>query len=160
MAERKFHSLLRHLHRLGCAHGAAALPDCQLLERFLAHRDEAAFEVLVRRYGPMVWGVCRRLLRHDQEAENVFQATFLVFVRKAASIGKRQAVGSWLHKVAYRMALEARARAVRRPAVERRGADGAAASVQASPADAAARRELRAVLDEEVASLPRKYRTP
>ena len=78
--------LLRHIHRLANAHGAAGLPDGLCLERFIARHDEAAFGELVRRHGPMVLGVCRGLLRQEQDAEDAFQATFLVLARKAASI--------------------------------------------------------------------------
>src|SRR5579884_283612 len=81
--------------------GEHGCDDGQLLERYLARREEAAFEALVRRHGPMVLGVCRRVLRHSHDAEDAFQATFLVLVRKAASIRPRQQVGNWLYGVAY-----------------------------------------------------------
>src|SRR5919201_1282174 len=89
---------LEHLTRLGAAE---ALPDEALLRRFAEARDEAAFEVLVRRHGPLVLGVCRRVLRDAHAAEDVFQATFLVLARKAASIRKQESIGSWLYGVAY-----------------------------------------------------------
>jgi DNA-directed RNA polymerase specialized sigma24 family protein len=75
----------------------AGLTDGQLLGCFIDHRDEAAFASLVRRHGPIVWGVCRRILRHHHDAEDAFQAAFLVFVRKAASIRSRAQVGNWLY---------------------------------------------------------------
>src|SRR5207253_10234747 len=81
----------------------------QLLERFARERDQAAFEVLVWRHGAMVLGVCQRVLGHRQDAEDALQATFLALVRQARSISRRASVGSWLHKVAYRTALRARA---------------------------------------------------
>src|SRR6516225_8007625 len=106
MATNRLHKALDHLRV------AVAPPetDTQLLAHFLACRDEAAFAALVRRHGPMVLGVCRRLLRHAQDAEDAFQAAFLVLARKAGSVLKREAVGSWLYMVAYRTALKARAR--------------------------------------------------
>ena len=92
-------------------HSGGGLTDGQLLARFLDGREEAAFAALVGRHGPMVLGVCRRVLRHAQDAEDAFQATFLALVRKAGSIGNGASVAGWLYKVAYRVALEARARA-------------------------------------------------
>src|SRR5271168_4363745 len=96
--------VLEHLQPAG-----GSLTDGQLLARFVAARDEIAFAALVRRHGPMVLGVCRRLLHHTQDAEDAFQATFLVLSRKAASLGKRELVGNWLYGTAYRAALEAKA---------------------------------------------------
>src|SRR5262245_60587485 len=91
--------VLRYVRRLVHLPCAATLTDAQLLERFVAQRDEVAFEVLVGRHGPKVLGVCRRVLRQEQDAEDAFQATFLVLVRKAASIGRGQSVGHWLYRV-------------------------------------------------------------
>src|SRR5262249_19018657 len=122
--------------------------DGELLGRWLACRDEAAFELLLRRHGPLVLGVCRRLLHHPQDVEDAFQAAFLLLVRKAGSIRRREAVASWLYKVAYRVCL--RARGARR-------ADGSASALEALPApadDAPLWRDLRPVLDEEVNALP------
>src|SRR6266853_1703931 len=90
--------------RLSCD----TLPDGQLLARFVAGQDETAFAALVRGHGPMVLGVCRRVLRHAQDAEDVFQATFLILARKASSIRKPEALSCWLHGVAYRLALKAK----------------------------------------------------
>src|SRR5438445_3670381 len=104
MAAGQLHAFIRHLR---AEHGGGLL-DAELLERFATLRDEAAFEVLLWRYGPMVLSVCRRLLRHEEDIEDAFQATFLALVRKSGSITKREAVGSWLYKVAYRVALDAR----------------------------------------------------
>src|SRR6516162_1745494 len=100
---------LRHLHEVLAPHGGSSLTEGQLLARFVATRDEQAFAALVRRHGPMVWGVSRRILRHTQDAEDAFQAVFLVLARKAGSVVNRQAVGSWLYRVSYRIALEAKA---------------------------------------------------
>src|SRR6516162_5549819 len=87
-----------------------AVPDTLLLRRFVSQRDQAAFELLVWRHGPMVFGLCRRLLRHEQDAEDAFQATFLALARKAGSIGNGNALASWLYKVAYRVACRAGSR--------------------------------------------------
>src|SRR5690349_17651249 len=107
MGRASLRAILQQLRRMtGCPGGA--LTDTQLLERFLSAQDEAAFEVLVWRHAPMVLSVCRRVLQHEQDAEDAFQATFLILARKARSIGKRQAVAGWLYKVAYRNALEAK----------------------------------------------------
>jgi RNA polymerase sigma factor (sigma-70 family) len=132
----------------------AGLTDGQLLECFIARRDDAAFEALVRRHGPMVLAVCRRVLRNYHDSEDAFQATFLVLARKAASVMPRQAVGNWLYGVAYRTALKAKATTARRrerqvvemPEPELHQEDG--------PAD------LQHLLDKELNSLPDKYRTP
>ena len=114
--------IIRHLRSYALRQAAGGLEDAQLLERFLAEHDEAAFEALVRRYGPMVFGVCRRVLGQRHDAEDAFQATFLVLACKAASVRKRGAVGSWLYGVAYRTAGKARARAARRRLKEREAA--------------------------------------
>src|SRR5439155_16457648 len=110
---------LDHLQLALAPPGADALTDAQLLARFLTYRDEAAFAVLVRRHGPMVLGVCRRVLGHVHDAEDAFQAAFLVLARKAGSVLKREVVGSWLYMVAYRTAQRARAGQARRHAREK-----------------------------------------
>jgi RNA polymerase sigma factor (sigma-70 family) len=135
-------------------------PDCDLadrhlLERFVTARDEAAFAALVQRHGPMVLAVCRRLLHDAHEAEDAFQATFLVLVHKARSIGRPELLGPWLHGVAYRTAARAR-QAARRRARERE----AAAMPDSDPAVEVVWRELRQVLDEELGRLAQKYRAP
>jgi RNA polymerase sigma factor (sigma-70 family) len=126
--------------------------DAHLLERFAAGRDEAAFAALVDRHAPLVWSVCRRILRHDQDAEDAFQATFLVLARKATSV--RQSLGGWLHEVAYNAAQKARISAARRREREARTAGSNARQT----ADEAMLPELRGVLDEELRRLPAKYR--
>src|SRR5207245_2799995 len=110
-------SVIEHLRRAALLRDGAGLGDGELLGRFLERRDEAALAALVRRHGPMVWGVCRRLLNHH-DAEDAFQATFLVLVRKAASIVPREMVGNWLYGVAHQMALQAKRTAARRRAKE------------------------------------------
>src|SRR5437879_4380585 len=97
------------LRRSAALQRVAALTDGELLRRYAVRRDEAAFEALVQRHGPMVLGVCRRLLANSQDAEDVFQATFLVLVHKAGSVKPRDLVGNWLYGVAYRAALKVRA---------------------------------------------------
>jgi RNA polymerase sigma-70 factor (ECF subfamily) len=131
------------------------LTDRHLLERFVTARDEAAFAALVRRHGPMVLGVCRRLLHDAHEAEDAFQATFLVLVHKARSIGRPELLGPWLHGVAYRTAARAR-QAARRRTRERE----ALAMPDSDPSVEAVWRELRQVLDEELGQLAQKYRAP
>src|SRR6516165_6454117 len=95
----------RHLCRAVLLRDGGGLSDGQLLERFLTQRDEAAFEALVRRHGPMVLGVCRRILREPHDADDAFQAAFLVLVAKAAALVPCATIGKWLYKVAYHTAL-------------------------------------------------------
>jgi RNA polymerase sigma factor (sigma-70 family) len=131
------------------------MTDAQLLECFVSRRDEAAFEILVRRHGPMVLGVCHRALHNIHDAEDAFQATFLVLARKAPSIGQRELVANWLYGAAYRAALEAKA--ARRRVRERQ------VSVMPEPevvAEAQDRADLRPVLDQELSRLPDRYRVP
>src|SRR5262249_6498536 len=106
MTSGRLGTFLRQLRRAAATKAAGGLSDAQLLERWLTQRDQASFEVLVWRYGPPVLDVCRRLLR-EADAEDAFQATFRALVRKAGSIGRRERIGSWLYKVAYRVALRA-----------------------------------------------------
>jgi len=145
----------RQLRRLIARQAGCTMPDAQLLEAFVARGDEASFEVLVWRHAGLVYDVCRRVLRHDHDAEDAFQATFLVFAKKAASIGKGEAVGSWLYKVAYRIALRLRSSAARRAGHEQAGDD-----LPCREADEAQRRDLRRAVDEEIDRLPEKYRAP
>jgi RNA polymerase sigma factor (sigma-70 family) len=157
MSSTALHSFIRHLHRLVGTRTAGGLADADLLERFLHRRDEAAFEVLVWRHGPMVWNVCQRVLHHAHDAEDAFQATFLAFVRRASSIRRRTSLSSWLYKVAYRVALKARARAAQQARQETNGVD----MLPAKPAPPESLwHDLRQVLDEEVNRLPKKYRLP
>jgi RNA polymerase sigma factor (sigma-70 family) len=155
MADEPLRFLLRRLRHVTDPGGDTAPSDAQLLDRFVAVRDQAAFELLVWRHGTMVLSLCRRLLRHEQDAEDAFQATFLVLARKAASIGRREACASWLYKVAYRVALAARSVAAERAAREQPCPDEVPA---AQATDDLVWRDLRPVLDEEVSRLPQKYR--
>src|SRR5215831_2005512 len=144
---------LEQLRRAFLASGGGGLTDGELLGRFVAARDEAAFEALVHRHGPMVFGVCRRLLGNGHDAEDAFQATFLILARKATSVVKRDAIGSWLFAVAQRTARETRAVRARRRARERQVDEMPHPAVgPAEPED------WRPLLDREVARLPQKYR--
>jgi RNA polymerase sigma factor (sigma-70 family) len=151
MAASQLSKFLRELRVVLARQDTEDLTEADLWERYVRGRDEAAFAALVRRHGPMVLGVCRRILRHEQDAEDAFQATFLVLVRRAASLQSPSTLAGWLHGVAYRTALEARSAAARRRARE--------ANVlprTAMPEDPGA--ELRPVLDQELGRLPEKYR--
>jgi RNA polymerase sigma factor (sigma-70 family) len=156
MARGQLQPAIRQLLRLVSARRDGGLTDGQLLERFARQRDEAAFETLLWRHGLMVLRTCQRVLRCPQDAEDAFQATFLVLCRKASAVSNRDSVGGWLHKVAYRIALRARATAARHAA---EGGDmrGVPAPEAASGPGAD---DLRPVLDEELSRLPEKYRLP
>ncbi len=149
-------AVVRQVRKLAAPCDTAAASDTHLLDRFRASGDEAAFAALVRRHGPLVMGVCRRVLRHHQDAEDAFQATFLVLARKAASIRRRAGLASWLYGVARRVAGDARRAAARRQARERRATNVA----HAQPDLETAWRELQAVLAQEVERLPEKYQLP
>jgi RNA polymerase sigma factor (sigma-70 family) len=154
MASGQVGLILQQLRRLFGGPPADDLGDGPLLERFQRQRDQAAFTALVQRHGPLVLAVCRRVLRQEQDAEDAFQATFLVLARKAGSIRRPEALGAYLYEVAYRIALKARARAARQRMYERQAAD--------MPGNDQGReefrRELRGVLDEELHRLPERYR--
>jgi RNA polymerase sigma factor (sigma-70 family) len=158
MPQAQLRGVIQYLREAVEPPGAAGVSDGELLERFLGRRDESAFELLVRRHGGMVLGACRRLLRDEHEAEDAFQATFLALARKAGSIGRREAVGAWLYRVACRAARQARSRAAGRR--ERPLPDGAVPAGGASPEAEAARAEWGRLLDVEVGRLPEKYRAP
>ena len=133
--------------------------DEQLIDQFLTGQkedSESAFETLVKRHGPMVLGVCRHVLRRDQDAEDAFQATFLVLARKAGTIHNREILGCWLSEVAYRTAIRARQRRARStPRME----IPEVAESHSGPENAASRNELRLLLRAEVDGLPAKYRS-
>jgi RNA polymerase sigma factor (sigma-70 family) len=147
--------LRKALDRVRQALDPSGITDVQLLKRFIAEQDEAAFSALVRRHGPMVLGVCQRILRNSHDTEDAFQATFLVLVQRARSVINQQAIGSWLYTVAFRSAQQARARNIRRQKRE--------AQVQVMPHPEVAPEEpqdWKPVLDHELNRLPEKYRTP
>jgi RNA polymerase sigma factor (sigma-70 family) len=147
-------TILHHLRQTILRHENAGLTDGQLLRSFLYRRDEAAFEALVRRHGPMVRGVCRRVLRNLEDADDAFQAAFLVLIRKALTLTTREVIGDWLHGVAYRTALKARVAASRRRMKEKQALRQEAFFEQEN------RSEWLPLLDEEVGRLPPKYRLP
>lgn len=146
-------AVLAHLHRTLSAPDGGGLTDGQLLGRFVAARDEIAFEALVHRHGPMVLGVCRRVLRNAHDAEDAFQATFLLLARKAASVVKRDSVGSWLYAVAYRTAQESREANARRRTREEQVEEMPHPEV--APVEP---QDWRPLLDRELTRLPEKYR--
>jgi RNA polymerase sigma factor (sigma-70 family) len=154
MATNQLTQVIQTLRRAALPQEGAGLTDGQLLECYLTTRAETAFAALVHRHGPMVWGVCRRLLRSHQDAEDAFQATFLVLVRKAASLMCRELVANWLYGVAHQTSLKARATITRRQGREKQ--------VTAIPEPQTVRPELwndlQAVLDQELSRLPDKYR--
>jgi RNA polymerase sigma factor (sigma-70 family) len=147
--------LLRYLRRVS-APDEAPLSDRQLLRRFAATHDQAAFAALVERHGGLVAGVCRRLLRDGPNAEDVFQATFLVLARKAASIDNPDALAGWLFGVALRLARKLRSQEARRAALQPREVT----MPHSDPTAELARDELRQILDEELGRLPDRYRNP
>jgi len=159
MATRTLHplnSLVRTVRRAALLRDPTILPDGRLLESFLASRDEAAFEMLVKRHGPMVLGVCVRVIGNLHDAEDAFQAVFLVLARKASSIVPRELVGNWLYGVAYRTALQARERLGRHRARERQVNEMPQPTV-APDVDV---EELHHALDQELNHLPEKFRVP
>jgi RNA polymerase sigma factor (sigma-70 family) len=151
MSQGQRSTLLAYLRRLV---GTAATDgsDAELLERFARQREEAAFEALLRRHGPLVWSVCRRVLAEEHAAEDAFQATFLVLVRKARSVSKQASIRSWLHGVALRVALRARQQEQLRRRREQE-------TPIHSPGEATWQ-DVRPILDEEIQRLPEKYRLP
>jgi RNA polymerase sigma factor (sigma-70 family) len=153
MATGRTTEVIQHLGRAVLQRDGAGLTDGQLLGRFLEQRDQAAFAALVKRHGTMVWGVCRRLLGHH-DAEDAFQAAFLVLFRKAASVRPREMLASWLHGVARQAALHARRTAGRRRAKERQVGEMPEPAVT----ERDVWRDLRPLLDEELSRLPDKYR--
>jgi RNA polymerase sigma factor (sigma-70 family) len=154
MTTSQMSEVLQHLRRTVLLPDGAGLTDGQLLEAYLSRGSETALAALVGRHGPMVWGVCRRMLRNYHDAEDAFQATFLVLVRKAASILATASVGNWLYGVAHQTAVKATATTARRRVRERQ------VPVMSEPSapEQDLWRDLEPLLDEEVARLPDKYR--
>lgn len=146
--------LVRQFEGLFTHGSASGLAEGSLLDRFVARRDENAFAIIVARHGPMVRGVCRRYLRDPNDADDAFQATFLILARKAGSIRSRERLGPWLHGVAYRVAARARREGSRRQPI----ADGEERGL--SPLESAERDERSAFVHEEIERLPDKCRGP
>ena len=155
MANGQIGTVLRYLRQMVGTGETGDRTDGQLLESFASRHEAAAFEALVHRHAPLVWSVCRRILRNEHEAEDAFQATFLVLVKKAPTLDRRGSLGNWLYTVAYHLALKARMKAARQRTQEKEAAD----MVQSDPT-ADGSEELHAVLDEELHRLPAKYRGP
>jgi RNA polymerase sigma factor (sigma-70 family) len=149
-------AVLRYLCHVGGATACAERSDAWLLQQFVARRDEDAFAAILERHGPLVWAVCRRVLPQTADAEDAFQATFLVLARKAGSVRRLEALAAWLHRVALNIARTARTAHVRRQAHERQ----AAVMSEATPVDEALLRDWQPLLHEEVDRLPQKYRAP
>ena len=153
-----FGTAVRHLRDLFAAGSVAGLGDGQLLSRYSGSKDEVAFEALVARHGPMVLATCRAILKNEHDVEDVFQATFLVLARKAGSIRGGDALGGWLHRVAYRASVQASVEAKRR---RRKEAEAAAmAPSDMSHPGLGTDHELRPILHEEIDRLPEAERLP
>jgi RNA polymerase sigma factor (sigma-70 family) len=149
-------NVVQHIRQLATPPGIPEPTDPALLERFLHGHDQDAFAALVRRHGPLVLRVCRRVLRGEHDAEDAFQATFLALARRGGSIRKAKSLASWLHGVAYRMAMYSKRTAARRQNHEQR----ARTAAPADPAREAAWREVQQLLDAEIQRLPERLRTP
>jgi RNA polymerase sigma factor (sigma-70 family) len=156
MPKAKLNDLVAYLRTVFPDPAARDLTDAELLQRFLKHREDTAFSLLVQRHGPMVLSVCRRLLGDSHSAEDSMQATFLVLVRRAASIRSTRSIASWLHGVAQRIALKTRAQIKVRQKREMPLVDEPAVM----PRNDIGWQEMYGVLDEEIGRLPEKYRAP
>jgi RNA polymerase sigma factor (sigma-70 family) len=154
MANAQLHGVLGHLRSLRDTQALTEAADAQLLEWFARGHEEAPFAALVRRHGPMVWSVSQRVLLNRHDAEDVFQATFLLLAKKAGSIRKAESVGSWLHGVAHRLALKARLEQTRRQSREKRAAD----MRQTGSSGETSLPEVQAALDTALGELAEKYR--
>ena len=164
MSTAAVHKTIAQVRRAAMGPDGGGLSDGQLLTCFVDHRDDAAFEALVRRLGPMVFGVCRRVIANDHDAEDAFQATFLVLVRKAATVLPREAVANWLYGVAFQTARKGRAMAVKRRAREKQltampdpSQASSSRTASGAPGDWS---DLQSILDQELSRLPDKYRLP
>jgi RNA polymerase sigma factor (sigma-70 family) len=155
MGRGQFGPVVHQLRHLFEGRSIAGVSERQLLHRYLDRRDEVAFEAIVSRHGPMVLGVCRRILPDARDVEDAFQATFVILARKGGTLGETDPVGHWLYGVAYRVALRARASAARRRKLE-----GSSTPLEFATTHDPTSLDLGAVIDEELARLPSKYRSP
>src|SRR5262245_4211721 len=149
-------TVIRHLRRAVVRQDTASRTDGQLLASFIDQKDETAFEGLVRRHGPLIFGVCRRVIGNHHDAEDAFQTTFLVLARKASSVKPRERLANWLHGVALRTAMKAKAMTAKRRRREKQ--------VTEMPEPEATQqdqwRDLQPLLDQELDGLPENYRLP
>jgi len=157
MSTAQLSGVFRRIHKWAGLQERDACSDGQLMDRFVKNQDERAFEMLLKRHGPMVLGVCRRVLRQTHDVEDAFQATFLVFMRKASSIRSRETVGNWLYGVAFRTALKAKSAAAKRTFKEKQANLMTPQASAAHPGDGW--EDVRVVLDEQLERLPDKYRS-
>jgi len=156
MAKNSLSPVLQHIRLMTAAAQANGLDDSELLRRFVDQRDETAFAAIVRRHGVLVFGVCRQALKHEQDAEDAFQATFLALAQGAASVRRSESLASWLHGTAYRMSMRAKRDIARRSVHERRATPS---EPQEGDTDVSWREVLTA-LHEEIQRLAEKYRSP
>jgi RNA polymerase sigma factor (sigma-70 family) len=157
VAANQLRTLVNFLRRISVPAWAAGQADSQLLKRFVDDDDPAAFAALVQRHGPLVFGVCQRVLHNTHDAEDAFQATFLLLARKCNSILKKDSIGSWLHGVAFKVATRAKTDRARRK--EREGKVHPPGAAPDSLQDVVWR-DLRVMLDDEVQRLPSRCREP
>jgi RNA polymerase sigma factor (sigma-70 family) len=156
MTKGQLHTVLEHIYQVAGAGSGRDDTDRQLLQRFARFRDESAFSLLVQRHGPLVWGVCQRVLQHAQDAEDAFQATFLVLACRAGAVHWHDSVANWLYEAAHRLAREIRTRNARRSRHEQQAAAMTRLDTQANGIEP----DLPQVLDEELRRLPARYRQP
>lgn len=156
MPKPSFPPVVQIFRRTKIAAEACTIPDKELLDRFIARKDESAFSILLNRHSRMVFGVCRRILRNLHDAEDAFQGTFLVLAKRAASISDKERLGNWLYGVAIRVSLRAKARAEKRQQKEHIACDRPSVSDDRKHLYC----EVQIVIDEELQQLPEKYRHP
>ncbi len=149
----QFGKVLKHIHFMAAGNGGPGITDRQFLDSFSTNRDEAAFSALVSRHGPMVLRVCRRVLQHEQDAEDAFQAVFLVLAQQSASIRKREALAEWLHGVSYRTAMKAK-----RTAARRRKHEASLQTLTPATITKPSWDDVQSALDEEIQRLPQTFR--